>query len=281
VPRLDTGLVEQIADAVSDRRVLIALDNCEHVAPVVRKALRTLLERCPRLGVLATSRERLGVPGEHAIAVAPLPADDPTAAAVVLLAERIDDGGATEAADPDVLVEIARRVDGLPLALELAAARCRTLGPAEVAARLDELSLLTDRTRTDQRHQTLEAVLAWSFDLLTDAERRVLERISILAGGFSLEAAEQVARSYDLARPAVDDAIASLVDKSLVVRHAGRFRLLETTAVRLPSARTVGRRGHGRRKPHAVRHRPGLGHPGRASWPRRGQMGRRARRRVA
>jgi predicted ATPase/class 3 adenylate cyclase len=228
-PNLDIGLVDQIADAVSDRRVLIALDNCEHVAPAVRATVRTLLERCPRVGVLATSRERLGVPGERVTAVAPLPADDPGAAAVLLLAERIDDGGSAEAAGVGALLEIARRVDGLPLALELAAARCRTLGPAEVAARLDELSFLTDRTRTDHRHQTLETVLAWSFDLLTEIERRVLERVSVFAGAFSLEAAEQVLPGDDLARTAVDDAIASLVDKSLLVRHAGRFRLLETT----------------------------------------------------
>ena len=229
LPSLDTALVDQIADAVSDRRVLIALDNCEHVAPVVRTTVRTLLERCPRVGVLATSRERLGVPGERIIAVAPLPADDPTAAAVVLLAERIDDGGASVAPDVGALVDIAQRVDGLPLALELAAARCRTLGPTEVAARLDELSLLADRTQTEDRHQTLEAVLAWSFDLLTGVERRVLERASVFAGAFGLEAAEHVVRGNDLTRTAVDDAMASLVDKSLVVRQAGRFRLLETT----------------------------------------------------
>jgi predicted ATPase/class 3 adenylate cyclase len=228
-PRLDTALVEQIAEAVSDRRVLIALDNCEHVAAVVRPAVRTLLERCPRLGVLATSRVRLGVPSEQVITVAPLPADDAGAAAVVLLAERLDGGGGPEAADPAVLVEIARRVDGLPLALELAAARCRTLGPAEVAARLDELAVLADRTRTDLRHQTLEAVLAWSYELLSELERLVLERVSVFAGAFSLEAAEQVVRANDLAPTAVDDAMASLVDNSLLVRQAGRFRLLETT----------------------------------------------------
>ena len=228
-PRLDTGLVDQIADAISDRRVLIALDNCEHVAPVVRIAVRTVLEQCPRVGVLATSRERLGVPGERVIAVAPLPADDPTAGAVALLVERIDEGGTAEALDVGALVEIARRVDGLPLALELAAARCRTLGPAEVAARLDELSLLTDRTRSEHRHQTLDAVLAWSFDLLTQVEQRVLERVSVFAGAFSLDAAEHVVQANDLTRTEVDDAIASLVDKSLVVRQAGRFRLLETT----------------------------------------------------
>jgi predicted ATPase/class 3 adenylate cyclase len=229
VPRLDTELVDQIADAVSDRRVLIALDNCEHVAPVVRTAVRILLERCPRVGVLATSRERLGVPGEQVMAIAPLDTDDPAAPAVLLLAERIADGGAAEPADAGVLVEIARRVDGLPLALELAAARCRTLGSAEVAARLNELSLLADRTRTDRRHQTLEAVLSWSFELLTEVERRVLERASVFAGAFSLEAAERVLPCDDLVPTVVDDAIASLVDKSLVVRDAGRFRLLETT----------------------------------------------------
>jgi predicted ATPase len=240
-PRLDAALAEQIADAVSDRRVLIALDNCEHVAPEIRTAVRTLLERCPRVGVLATSRERLGVPGERVVAVAPLPADDPTSAAVRLLADRIDDGGVAGAADVGALVEIARRVDGLPLALELAAARCRTLGPAEVAARLDELSLLSDWTRTDDRHQTLEAVLAWSFDLLTDVERRVLERASVFAAAFSLEAAEHVLLGNDLTRTAVDDALASLVDKSLVVRHAGRFRLLEIT--RQFAARRLERSG--------------------------------------
>jgi predicted ATPase/class 3 adenylate cyclase len=241
VPRVDITLVQQIAEAVSDRRILIALDNCEHVAPAVRAVVTTLLERCPRVGVLATSRERLGVAGERIVAVAALAADDRDSPAVTLLADRIDGGGDGQPVDSAVLVEIAQRVDGLPLALELAAARCRALGPAAVVARLHQLSLLADRSRPDQRHQTLEAVLTWSYDLLEKAERRVLDRVSVFAGMFTLDAAEQVAAVDDLDAAAVDDAVASLVEKSLVERHGGRFRLLETT--RQFSARQLQRSG--------------------------------------
>jgi predicted ATPase len=228
VPRLDVAMVDQIAEAVSDRRILIALDNCEHVAPAVRTVVMTLLERCPRVGVLTTSRERLGVAGERTVAVEPLAADDLDAPAVVLLAERID-GHSVDEPEAAVLVEIARRVDGLPLALELAAARCRSLGSTAVLARLHELAVLADPNRLDERHQTLEAVLGWSFNLLSKRERRVLEAVSVFAGAFMLEGAEQVAGGDDLSPAAVHDAMASLVDKSLVGRHRDHFRLLETT----------------------------------------------------
>jgi predicted ATPase/class 3 adenylate cyclase len=220
--------VEQIAEAVSDRQVLIALDNCEHVASAVRAVVTTLLERCPRVGVLATSRERLGVPGERIVAVEPLAADDQDSSAVVLLTERIDGQGAGEPVEASVLVEIARRVDGLPLALELAAARCRSLGPGAVLSRLHELTVLSDPSRPDERHRTLEAVLEWSFNLLSKRDRRVLEAVSVFAGAFTLEAAEQVAGG-DVAPAEVDEAMASLVDKSLVERRGDHFRLLETT----------------------------------------------------
>jgi predicted ATPase/class 3 adenylate cyclase len=229
VPRLDVPLVHQLADAVSDRRMLIVLDNCEHVAPAVRTVVTTLLERCPRVRVLATSRERLGVVGERIQVLEPLAADDRDSPAVALLVERLGDRGDLGPGDVDVLVEIARRVDGLPLALELAAARCRSLGPADVVARLDQLSLLADRSRRDERHQTLEAVLGWSFHLLDKQERRVLAAVSVFAGAFTLAAAEHVASVEDLDPDRVDDAIASLVDKSLIRRHRDHFRLLETT----------------------------------------------------
>ena len=229
VPRLDVPLVQQMAEAVSERRILIVLDNCEHVAPAVRAVVSTLLERCPRVGVLATSRERLGVAGERVVLVGPLAAEDPASPAVTLLAERIGGLGEGDLADPAVLVDIARRVDGLPLALELAAARCRSLGPGAVLARLDDLAVLSDPRRSDERHQTLEAVLAWSVNLLTKAERSVLEAVSVFAGAFTLEAAEQVAVHDDRSAAAVDEAMASLVDKSLVHRHHDHFRLLATT----------------------------------------------------
>ncbi|MGV9283351.1 BTAD domain-containing putative transcriptional regulator [Streptomyces sp. NPDC003730] len=228
--------VERLVEHCGRRRMLIVLDNCEHVVDAAARLTEELLARCPHLTVLATSREPLGIPGESLRPVEPLP--EP--AALRLLADRgaaarpgfrVDADEATAAA----CAEICRRLDGLPLAIELAAARLRMLTPRQIADRLDDrFRLLTSGSRTVlPRQQTLRAVVDWSWDLLDPDEREVLGRLSVFAGGCDLTAAEAVCG------PAALDALGSLVDKSLVVaapvtdRSNGdgmRYRLLETVA---------------------------------------------------
>ncbi|WP_226024501.1 AfsR/SARP family transcriptional regulator [Streptomyces hyderabadensis] len=228
--------VERLVEHCGRRRMLIVLDNCEHVVDAAARLTEELLARCPHLTVLATSREPLGVRGESLRPVEPL--SEP--AALRLLADRgaaarpgfrVDADQETAAA----CAEICRRLDGLPLAIELAAARLRMLTPRQIADRLDDrFRLLTSGSRTVlPRQQTLRAVVDWSWDLLDAGEREVLGRLSVFAGGCDLAAAEAVCG------PAALDALGSLVDKSLVVaapvtdRLSGdgmRYRLLETVA---------------------------------------------------
>ncbi|MGN9762155.1 BTAD domain-containing putative transcriptional regulator [Streptomyces sp. SD31] len=221
--------VERLAEHCGKRRMLLILDNCEHVVEAAARLVEELLARCPRLTVLATSREPLGVPGELLRPVDPLP--EPFA--LRLLADR---GAAARpgfrvADDPEACAEICRRLDGLPLAIELAAARLRMLTPRQIAERLDDrFRLLTSGSRTVlPRQQTLRAVVDWSWELLDEGEREVLRRLSVFAGGCDLAAAEAVCG------PVALEALGSLVDKSLVVAApsadgAMRYRLLETVA---------------------------------------------------
>ncbi|MER5363630.1 BTAD domain-containing putative transcriptional regulator [Streptomyces sp. NPDC002722] len=264
-PRTDpTGLlVEHLAHCSRIRPVLLILDNCEHVIDAAAALAETLLTHCPGLRILATSREPLGVPGESVRPVGPLPADP----AHRLFAERARavrpdfDPGQGAAHDADAVAEICRRLDGQPLAIELAAARLRMLGPRQIADRLDDrFRLLTGGSRTVlPRQQTLRAVVDWSWDLLDEDERTALRQVSVFAGGWDLQAAEAVVTSGpastgpastgpdpagpdpagpDPAGPlpgrlSTADLIGALVDKSLVVATpaaAGemRYRLLET-----------------------------------------------------
>ncbi|MFI7399723.1 AfsR/SARP family transcriptional regulator [Streptomyces sp. NPDC049541] len=221
--------VERLAEHCGRRRMLIVLDNCEHVVEAAARLVEELLERCPELTVLATSREPLGVPGELLRPVEPLP--EPVA--LRLLADR---GAAARPGfrvdeDPEACAEICRRLDGLPLAIELAAARLRMLTPRQIADRLDDrFRLLTSGSRTVlPRQQTLRAVVDWSWELLDEEEREVLRRLSVFAGGCDLAAAEAVCG------PAALEALGSLVDKSLVVAAPSgdggmRYRLLETVS---------------------------------------------------
>ncbi|MFD9562491.1 BTAD domain-containing putative transcriptional regulator [Streptomyces sp. NPDC059994] len=222
------------------RRMLLLLDNCEHVIGAAAELAEYLLARCPGLTVLATSREPLGVPGELVRPVEPLPGP----VALRLLADR---GAAARPGfrvedDPGAAAEICRRLDGLPLAVELAAARLRMLTPRQIADRLDDrFRLLTSGSRTVlPRQQTLRAVVDWSWDLLEAPERTVLRRLSVFAGGCVLAAAEEVcadgaAGAGGVAARDVAPLLGSLVDKSLVVAAPGdggemRYRLLETVA---------------------------------------------------
>ncbi len=185
----------RLVEYCADRRLLLLLDNCEHVIDTAARLTETLLAHCPGVTVLATSREPLGVPGETVRPVEPLA----PAPAHQLFAERAATvrPGFDPAADPDTaaaVAEICRRLDGLPLAIELAAARLRLLTPRQIADRLDDrFRLLTSGSRTAlPRQQTLRAVVEWSWDLLDERERTVLRRASVFAGGWTLSAAEAV-----------------------------------------------------------------------------------------
>jgi predicted ATPase len=228
----------QLTEYCATRRLLLVLDNCEHLIDAAAALADQLLTHCPGLTVLATSREPLGVPGELVRPVGTLPESK----ALRLLTDRgaAARPGFVPAEDPDACAELCRRLDGLPLAIELAAARLRGLTPRQLADRLDDrFRILTGGSRTAlPRQQTLRAVVDWSWDLLEEDERVLLRRLAVFAGGWTLEAAERVCA--DPAGPhRIDPAdtlllLASLVDKSLVLAdHAPdgtRYRMLETIA---------------------------------------------------
>ncbi len=250
-----------LVEYCAPRSLLLILDNCEHVIGAAAELAETLLTRCPGLTIVATSREPLGVPGECVRPVEPLPPDP----AHRLFAERAEAvrPGFDAAGDADSVAEICRRLDGLPLAIELAAARLRLLIPRQIADRLDDrFRLLTSGARTVlPRQQTLRAVVDWSWDLLDAAERTVLREVSVFAGGWDLEAAEAVCSG------SAADLVGALVDKSLVVadaydaageggradgaRPGMRYRLLETIheyaterAAETPELRAEAERRH-------------------------------------
>ncbi|MFJ8667735.1 BTAD domain-containing putative transcriptional regulator [Streptomyces sp. NPDC093600] len=217
----------RLVEHLAHRPLLLVLDNCEHVIDAAAALAETLLTHCPRLRILATSREPLGVPGETVRPVEPLPPHP----AHLLFAERARAvrPDFRPDADLDAVDEICRRLDGLPLAIELAAARLRLLTPRQIADRLDDrFALLTSGSRTVlPRQQTLRAVVDWSWDLLEPDERTLLRQVSVFAGGWDLPAAEALGAAH------AADALGALVDKSLVVAAPTddgemRYRLLET-----------------------------------------------------
>ncbi len=241
-------LLDSIAEAISDRSMLIVLDNCEHVVEACADLATSLLRASAGTRVLATSREVFGVDGEVVWAVPGLqwPEGEPTAGeaasneAVRLFVDRarqsrrsfeLTDGNAA------TIAALCRSLDGLPLAIELAAARVSTLSLADLAARMDDRFRLLDGGGRGAlpRHRTLRAALDWSYELLTLDEQTLLSRLSVFAGGFTLEAAETVGAGPPVDALAVFDVLRRLVDKSLVVADevgpAVRFRLLETVRV--------------------------------------------------
>ncbi|OZM77783.1 BTAD domain-containing putative transcriptional regulator [Pseudonocardia sp. MH-G8] len=244
-------LVARIGEAVAGSGLLLLLDNCEQVVEPVAALAERLLQAAPDLRILATSREPLGVPGEVLWEVPPLalPAATDLAAArassaVQLFAERAAasaPGFVLDDATAPAVATICRRLDGLPLALELAASRVRALGVHEVLVRLDNrFALLTNGPRgAPDRQRTLRAVIDWSWELLTDAERIVLRRLAVHPEGCDLAGAEAVCAGGGVGADEVLDLLARLVDRSLVVAQSGaqpgsgagpRFRLLETVA---------------------------------------------------
>ena len=231
---------DRLAAVLRERRTLLVLDNCEHVIEPVAGLVAALLAAAPGLHVLATGREPLRLRGEARWEVPPLEVpdtDDPerlaACPAVRLFAAR---AGLDGDADVGAIAEVCRRLDGIPLALELAATRVPALGVAELAARLqvprDRFGLLGRGPRdAPARQRTLAAVIDWSWRLLGDAERAVLRRLAVHVGGCTLEAAEAVCAGDGVDRAEVLDLLAGLVDRSLVVRGDGpRFRLLESVA---------------------------------------------------
>jgi predicted ATPase/class 3 adenylate cyclase len=240
-------LTKTLADHLRSRALLLILDNCEHLLSASAQLADTLLRSCPNLRVLASSREGLGVAGEQTYRVpslsVPEPQDLPSPErlqefeAVQLFAARatlsqsafvVTEGNAS------AVVQVCRRLDGIPLAIELAAARVKALPVEQVATRLDDMfRLLTGGSRTAlPRQQTLRALIDWSYNLLSDGERLLLPRLSVFAGGWTMEAAEAVCSGDGLAELEVLDLLTTLVDKSLVQYETregeARYRLLET-----------------------------------------------------
>src|SRR5437764_5573215 len=238
---------DALLEALRDRGAMLVLDNCEHLVDACARLAEALLRGCPRLRIMTTSREALGIGGERAWLVPALtlpeagklvtPVVAAQSEAVRLLVER------TQAVRPSLelidanvaaMVQICRRLDGLPLAIELAAARARVLDPQQIAARLDDVfGLLTSGSRTAlPHHRTLRSTIEWSHALLTEPERILFRRLAVFAGGFTIDAAEAVAAGGALAAADVLDLLSGLVEKSLVLLETealeARYRMLET-----------------------------------------------------
>jgi predicted ATPase/DNA-binding CsgD family transcriptional regulator len=239
--------MSRLIDHVATKRLLIVLDNCEHLLDACAVLADTLLREARELRILATSRQPLGIAGERVVQVSPLSVPDANgpvmreriaqSEAVALLVERAGEAGRVLELTQDnqaAVVELTRRLDGIPLAIELAAVRLRSLGLEQVVERLnDRFRLLVGGSRTaSPRHQTLEATIAWSHDLLSHGEQTVLRRLSVFSGTFSLDAAEHVCRGGTVTSASVIDALTALVERSFVscegTSGTARYRLHET-----------------------------------------------------
>jgi predicted ATPase len=236
------GLREQPGQSITDSLItylhpkhsLLLLDNCEHLVVACAALVERLLAVCPRLKILATSREPLGLTGERAW---PVPSLETSSEAVRLFAERaaaVKFGFAVNDSNAPVIAQICQRLDGMPLAIELAAARIKALSPEQIAARLDDrFTLLTTGSRAAlPRQQTLRAAMDWSHDLLDEAERVLFRRLAVFVGGFTLEAASEVIGDQLLGitnnQLPFLDLLTRLLDKSLLLVENARYRMLET-----------------------------------------------------
>lgn len=245
-PSAEQSAAETLVEAIGRRHLLLLLDNCEHVLAAVTPLVEEILGRCPNVAILATSRERLHLSAEHIRQIRPLDvppshatpqeiAATPSGALFLARAEAVEPNFALTGDNAAAVAELCRRLDGMPLAIELAAARIRALAPADLVERLDErFSLLAGGPRgATDRHRTLQAVVAWSYDLLSEPEAALFERLSVFAGSFTLAAVERVCADRETV-PASEVAghLSELVDKSMVVveREEGtiRYRLLDT-----------------------------------------------------
>lgn len=264
-----------LAEALGTRRLLLVLDSCEHVLAAASQVAAALHARCPGVALLVTSREPLRLPGERIWPVAPLPtppagaggaevAAAPAGALFLARAQAAEPAFTLTEEHAPAVAELCRRLDGMPLALELAAARVRALSPQDLLVRLaDRFALLTGGPRhAEGRHRTLEAVVAWSYELLEAGEAKLFDRLSVFAGPFSLEAAEQVCGGDGLAEGEVAgllaELLAELVDESMILaEHADggvRHRLLDT--LREYGARRLAEAGgtESCRRAHAAYH---------------------------
>jgi predicted ATPase/DNA-binding SARP family transcriptional activator len=244
--RPNRSLPDSIAELLGTQQLLLVLDNCEHVLDTTSELVEQILRWCPNVHVLATSREPLGIPAEVVWSVPPLPVPstraDPVSAltevaAVQLFVERARAANpdfVLDDANADAVAEICIRLDGVPLALELAAARMRSMSPAQLAERLPERFrvLAGSRRATDPRHRTLRDLVQWSYELLTDEEQRVFERLATFAGAFDVDRAQLVCAGDGIDEDDVPELIVALVDKSMAVADPSgprpRYRLLET-----------------------------------------------------
>jgi predicted ATPase len=241
MPGQEMALDELVA-GIAQRDLLLVLDNCEHLLDAAAVLVQAVISRAPNVVLLATSQEPLRLPTEQQYRVTPLavPAEPTSGArqfgAIALFEARVQAADPRFALNDDnlpVAIDICRRLDGLPLAIELAAARVATLGLQPVRDKLDaRFKLLTGGSRaTLRRHQTLRAALEWSHNLLTDGEQAIFRRLGVFAGGFTMEMAQAVAGDAQLDEWAVLDHLSALVDKSLIVVDAGdapRYRLLDS-----------------------------------------------------
>ena len=241
-----TPLVDSLRIHLGSRGVLLVLDNCEHLVEACASLAEALLHSCPNLRILATSREALGVSGETIFAIPPLSLPDPRRLpaleslpryeATRLFVERAKaarHGFSLTEGNAMAVAQVCYRLDGIPLAIELAAARIRVLSAEQISSRLDDsFRLLTGGGRSALAHQrTLRTAMDWSHELLSEEEQAMLRRLSVFAGGFTLEAAETVGTGEGIEGDEILDLLASLVDKSLVLvdqQEEIRYRLLET-----------------------------------------------------
>jgi predicted ATPase len=241
--------LDAVLEYLRDRRLLLILDTCEHLLDACADLIEAVLRDAPGVTVLATSRQPLDMPGEHSFPIGPLPV--PETDALVLADGRLADGGLTDgdavelfalragAVVPDFavtgenvadVIRLCRRLDGIPLAIELAAVQLRALSLPELVRRLDHrfTVLSSGRPGALPRHQTLRTAIEWSHELCSADERRLWARLSVFAGTFSLIAAEEVCAEVALERPGVVGALIGLVDKSVVLREGERYRMLDT-----------------------------------------------------
>jgi predicted ATPase len=231
------SLIESVVDFLKVRKLLLVVDNCEHLLDAAGDFAAAVLQTCPHVRMVATSREALGVEGEHVVRVRSLQDD----AAARMFDDRARDAGATAAwtdEQRDAIAEICRRVDGIPLAIELAAARVAAMSPVEIAAHLDErFRLLTGKRRGRlERQQTLHATVDWSYRLLEPDERTVFDRLGIFSGSLDVEAAAAVVTDGSIGEWQVRESVANLVAKSMLVAEPGpggttRYSMLETLRV--------------------------------------------------
>lgn len=237
-PGTEGGVRARLIEHLRDREMLLVVDNCEHVLNSAALLVGEILSTAAHVRVLASSREGLGIRGERIWQVPSLDASEPDSEAERLFTDRASSVAPELAWGEETrphIARVCRLLDGIPLAIELAAARTRVLSPEQIAARLgDRFRLLTGGSRSAlPRQQTLEATVDWSYQLLSEAERRLFDRLSVFVGGFDLEAVEAVTTDDEVDLLDVLDLLSGLVDKSMVIAEQGpggvsRFRLLET-----------------------------------------------------